>query len=350
MLSSRAAVGRASQSAMSPAPTSTTEALGGVTVMAEVPLRPSLVAVIVADPTATPVTSPLPLTVATAVLSLDHVTTRPDNGLPFASFGVAVSCTVKPCCTLAGDGVTVTEATGTGVTVSAEVPLLPSDVAVIVAVPTATAVTSPLPSTVATAVLSLDQVTTRPDNGLPFASLGVAVSCTVSPTTTLAGDGVTVTEATGAGVTVTLDVPLCPSLVAVMVAEPAATPVTSPLPFTVAADVLLLAQVTTRPVSGLPFASFGVAVSCTVCPTNTLAGDGVTVTEATGTFDTVTDAVPFCPSLVAVMVAAPAATAVTSPLPSTVATAVLLLAQVTTRPDSGLSFPPLRGAPGATAR
>src|SRR4029077_6110584 len=302
MLSSRAAVGRASQSAMSPAPTSTTEALGGVTVMAEVPLRPSLVAVIVADPTATPVTSPLPLTVATAVLSLDHVTTRPDNGLPFASFGVAVSCTVAPCWTLAGGGVTVTEATGTAVTVIAEVPLLPSDVAVIVAEPAATPVTSPLPFTVATAVLLLAQVTTRPDSGLPFASIGVAVNCTVAPCCTLAGDGVTVTVATGTAFTVIADVPLLPSDVAVIVAVPTATAVTSPLPSTVATAVLLLAQVTTRPDSGLPFASFGVAVSCTVSPTTTLAGAGVTVTEATGAGVTVTLDVPLCPSLVAVMV------------------------------------------------
>src|SRR5213594_1843257 len=51
---------------------------GDVTVTAEVPLCPSLVAVIVAEPAPTPVTSPLPFTVATAVLSLDHVTPRPD--------------------------------------------------------------------------------------------------------------------------------------------------------------------------------------------------------------------------------------------------------------------------------
>src|SRR2546430_2616762 len=40
------------------------------------------------------VTSPLELTVATDVLELAHVTTRPDNGLPFTSLGVAVSCAV----------------------------------------------------------------------------------------------------------------------------------------------------------------------------------------------------------------------------------------------------------------
>src|SRR5438270_928305 len=152
------------------------------------------------------------------------------------------------------------------VTVTADVPLLPSDVAVMVAEPAATPVTSPLPFTVATAVLLLDQVTTRPDSGLPLASFGVAVSCTVRPIDTVAVGGLTATEATGTGVTVRADVPLWPSLVAVIVAEPAAIPLTSPLPFTVATAVLLLDQTTTRPVSGVPFASFGVAVSCTVCP------------------------------------------------------------------------------------
>lgn len=55
-----------------------TEATGTAdTVIAEVPVWPSLVADIVADPGATAVTRPLGLTVATAVLSLDHVTARP---------------------------------------------------------------------------------------------------------------------------------------------------------------------------------------------------------------------------------------------------------------------------------
>src|SRR5437764_8703311 len=168
-----------------------------------------------------------------------------------------------------------------------DVPLFPSTVAAVVSTFPYTTLFRSLPFTVATAALLLDQVTTRPDNGLPFASLGVAVSCTVSPTATLAGDGDTGTEATGAAVTVTYDVPLCPSLVAVIVAVPAPTPVTSPLPFTRATAVLLLDQVTTRPLSGFPLASFGVAVSCTVAPCCTLAGDGLTVTEATGTAVTV---------------------------------------------------------------
>src|SRR5207302_1367451 len=156
------------------------------------------------------------------------------------------------------------------VTVTPDVPLLPSDVAVMVAEPAVTPLTSPLPLTVATAVLLLAHVITRPDNGLPLASFGVAVSCSVCPTCTLAGYGLTVTAATGMLDTVTDAVPLCPSLVAVTIAEPAVTPVTNPFPSTVATAVLLLDQVTTRPDSGLPFASFGVAASCTVCPTCTV--------------------------------------------------------------------------------
>src|SRR5881275_293302 len=62
--------------------------------MAAVPFCPSLVAVIVAEPAAFAVTNPLPLTLATPLLPLAHVTTRPDNALPVASLGVALSCTV----------------------------------------------------------------------------------------------------------------------------------------------------------------------------------------------------------------------------------------------------------------
>src|SRR5438105_13211786 len=86
----------------------------GVTVMVAVPLCPSLVAVIVAVPAALPVTNPLVLTVATLASLEAHVTVRPGSGLPLASCGVAVSCTVHPTCTLAVGGVTLTDDTGTG--------------------------------------------------------------------------------------------------------------------------------------------------------------------------------------------------------------------------------------------
>src|SRR5437879_9938361 len=117
-----------------------------------------------------------------------------------------------------------------------------------------------------------------------------------------------------------------------MVAEPAATALTSPLALTVAMAVLLLAQVATRPESGLPLASCGVAVSCAVWPTWTLAVAGFTATEATGGGFTVIAAVPLLPSLEAVIVAEPAATAGPRQLALNVGTAVVPLLRATGRP------------------
>src|SRR5439155_12082173 len=101
---------------------------------------------------------------------------------------------------------------------------------------------------------------------------------------------------------------LLPSLVAVMVAEPSAAPVTWPLGLTVATLVSPLAHVTVRPVRVAPAESFGVAVSGMVCPTRMLAVAGETATDATGTVVTVIPAVLLLPSLVAGMVAEPWAT------------------------------------------
>src|SRR2546422_4363518 len=94
-------------------------------------------------------------------------------------------------------GEIATEATGTVVTVSAAVLLLPSLVAVIVAEPGVTPATRPLPLTVATLVLPLDQVTVRPVSVPPAESFGIAASCAVCPTRMLAVAGETATEATG---------------------------------------------------------------------------------------------------------------------------------------------------------
>src|SRR5919108_1750378 len=148
-----------------------------------------------------------------------------------------------------------------GVTVIAELPLCPSLVAVIVAAPTATAVTRPLPFTVATPVLLLDHVTVRPVKTFPLASRSVADSWRVPPTVSVAVAGETLTVVTGGRFTVIDDVPLTPSLVAVMVAEPAPAPVTSPVDDTVATPLAFVVQVTVRPVSTFPLASRGVAVS-----------------------------------------------------------------------------------------
>src|SRR2546422_88740 len=174
------------------------------TVTVALPLCPSLVAVIVAEPAAAPVTTPLELTVATEVLLLDQDTARPDSGVPFASFGVAVSCTVPPTKTDAVAGLTLTDATATLATVMLALPLFPSLVAVITAEPTAPPGTSPLASTLATLDWLVDQSTARPESALPAKSSGVAVSCTVCPTCVVPEGGVTTTWATGVPVSTDL--------------------------------------------------------------------------------------------------------------------------------------------------
>src|SRR5439155_8544303 len=306
---------------------------GACTVTTDVPLLPSLVAVTVAvPPSATSVTSPVGDTVITVGVLDVHATDRPVKGLPLASLSVTFSWMVPWSGSVAGAGLTTTVATGTSATVTAAVPAFPSLVAVIVAVPAATPFTSPLLLTVAILVLLLAHVTVRPVSAVPAESFGVAVSCAVCPTIRLAVAGATATEATGTGVTVTAAVLLLPSLVAVMLAEPGAMPVTRPLGLTVATVVSPLLHVTVRPAKVPPAESFGVAVSCTVCPTVRLAVAGETVTEATGTVVTVIAAVLVFPSLVAVMVAEPGATPVTWPLGLTVATVVSLLFHVTVRP------------------
>src|SRR2546422_190364 len=180
-------------------------------------------------------------------------------------------------------GLTLTDATGTGFTVTAALPVFPSLVAVIVTAPAPAPVTSPVEVTVATAGVLDAQVTDRPDSRLPAASFSVAVSCPVPPTYTSGTVGLMVPDAPGTVAPVTAAVPFCPSLVAVIVAAPTATPVTSPVTDTVAIAVFELAHVIARPPSTFPAASFGVAVSCTVPPTYTFGAVGLTATDATGT-------------------------------------------------------------------
>src|SRR5437879_5154327 len=131
-----------------------------------------------------------------------------------------------------------------------------------------------------------------------------------------------------------LELPLWPSLVAVIVTEPAACAVTTPDADTVARLASLVDQVITRPARAFPPASFGVATNGTFCPTRRVAAAGVTDTDATGAFTVVTLAVPLIPSLVAVMVAAPGPMAVAAPETEIVTMPALLVVHSTARPVS----------------
>jgi hypothetical protein len=187
-------------------------ALGASTTMADVPVLPSLVAVIVADPPATPVTMPAVVTVATLEDDVLQLTERPVRTCPAESLSVAVNCAFAPTARVSRLGASDTDDTGTSVTVIADVPLLLSLVAVIVEEPGATAVTTPDADTVAVAVALEAHVTVRPVSVLPPASRTVAVSVDVLPTRSVAALGATDTDATAGTVTVTADESVCPSL------------------------------------------------------------------------------------------------------------------------------------------
>ena len=230
-----------------------------------VPDAEPLVAVITAVPGATAVTTPAEETVATLGVPEDHVTVRPVSTLPLASCTLALNVPVCPTVNVGDCGETTTAAAAAAFTVSVADPLCPSLVAVIVAVPAATPVATPLCETVAIAVLLELHVTARPVSTLPLASCSVAVKVVPAPPTVVVLDGgATLTVATGAAVTVTLAVPVFPSLVAVMVALPADTPVTTPVDETVATFVALDVHVTVRPVSVVPFASVNVVANVVV--------------------------------------------------------------------------------------
>src|SRR5665213_456355 len=115
-----------------------------------------------------------------------------------------------------------------------------------------------------------------------------------------------------------------------------ATAVTRPLLDTVATKGCDEAQVTVRPLSGLPCPSFGCAEYCDTSPGWKASVGAVRVTAATGTSATVTVTFAAIVSLVAETVVVPGATAVTSPLAETVATVGCDEAQVTVRPDNAL--------------
>jgi hypothetical protein len=120
-------------------------------------------------------------------------------------------------------------------------------------------------------------------NGLPAASLGVAVSCSVDPTSTFADDGLTLTAATTAepGVTVMRELSLRPLLVATMYALPAAMPVTSPVDATFAIIVSRLSQLMGALAMTFPVASLATAASCPVAPAWIVSAAGVTSTVLT---------------------------------------------------------------------
>ena len=203
--------------------------------------------------------------------------------------------------------------------------LIDPDVAVIVAVPTATLVTSPADETVAILVSDEVHVTVAPVISTPSASLTVVAIVCVAPmlvNVCEAGDAAIVAAAWSAvTLVVVLDEPALAVIVAVPLPAAATTPTDEldPAAVTVATLVSDEAQVTVAPVMAVPRESLTVASRIWVWPND--AKDKLLwfrVTDA-ATWLTVIALVAVTDPDVAVIVAVPSATEVTSPADETVA-------------------------------
>ena len=123
----------------------------GVTVSVAVPVMPPNAAEIIAVPAATPAASPPDETVATPAADVSHVlTVVTSQEEPSVCNAVAVNAFVPPAATDAVAGVKVMETIVPPVTTArVAVPVIPSNMAVMVVVPSATPVASPVLASIA---------------------------------------------------------------------------------------------------------------------------------------------------------------------------------------------------------
>ena len=282
-----------------------------------------------ADPAPTAVASPFEpaalLIVATPVLEELQVAKAVRSCVVlFENVPVALNCCVDPFVRAEVRGVTAIEVNVAGSTVNVvDADMLP-DVAVIVVEPAATGVISPFEPAalliVATEVDDELQVTVvvrfcfEPSEYVP-----VAVSCCVVPIMTVGLAGVIATETSVAGFTVSVVDPDRVPDVAVIVVEPAATGVASPIEPAVllipAMDdddelqVTAVVRFCVEPSEYVP-----VAVNCCVLPMAMLGLVGVIATETSVAGFTISVVDPDRVPDVAVIVVEPAAAAVTSPI------------------------------------
>ena len=238
---------------------------------------------------------------------------------------------------MSADGDTTTEPAD-WVTLTTASPMASPAVAATAVVPLPTADTSPTESTVAMVVSALDQETPTPSITRPIWSRTSAASCAVCPSAASATvSGVTATAVGTGATTVSAARPVTPAAVAVTSASPAPTPVTRPPSSTTATSVSLDAHSKSVPTTGCALASVASAASRSVSPATSVSAAGVSAMVLTS-WATVTVALPDTEPAVAVIVAVPSPTAVTSPDALTVPTMVLLLAQLTVAPAIAWPF------------
>ncbi len=303
----------------------------------------SIMAVMSAMPAPTALTSPVISTVATSVSSLDHSNFPPPIIVPSEVRATAINWWVSPTTSIRA-GISIREdmsttmlATSGGIswtTTATGMLVMPSADAVIIAVPAAIAVTSPVSSIVATSVSSLDHVYVTSDMVIPSEVNAVAINWNVPPTSKVIVDGLTSTRATmgvdGSGsftVTVTGEL-VIPSAAALIIDVPAPTAVATPDVPIFTTEVSLLVHVKPTLSRSDPPRASAVAVNVSISPMFMVCDDGSMVMVTTGESVTViVTGVLDIPLPVARIVAVPAATAVARPEALMVTTLMLLLDQ-----------------------
>jgi hypothetical protein len=284
------------------------------------------------EPDATAVANPVVLIVAVAV-EVEVQLTLPVMFcvVPLLNVPVAVNCKVRPGVSDGFAGVTVIDDKMAAETVSVADPEMLPEVALIVVVPTATAVASPAALMVAVAGVPEAHVTlVVMFCVVPLLSVPVAVNCRVSPAAIDKVAGVTAMETKVGGVTVRVVEPEMFPEVAVIVVAPAATAVASPAVLIVAAAGVLEFHVALEVrFSVVPLLSVPVAVNCRVSPVASEELAGVTAMDTKVAAVAVSPVDPWMLPEVAVMVVVPGATAVASPAALIVAAAGVLEAHVT---------------------
>lgn len=256
---------------------------GAATVtIAALPDALPLLAVMIAAPAPTAFTTPLADTVAADGVAEVHAIGAPWITRPLSSFTLAVNVVLLPTVSVAEAGVIMTVTATGACTTTTALADCPSLVAVMVAAPAATPVTSPLAFTVATLGDLLFHATVRPASGSWFSSNGVAVSCTLPGSTMVSRPGDTDTDATRGGSTVMVEMPDAPPALAAICTVPCARPVTTPASDTVPTDAFPVFQKTRWPEMVWPPGLVTVACRAVVLPTATVSTDGETFTDPTG--------------------------------------------------------------------
>src|SRR5256885_2644123 len=203
-------------------------------------------------------------------------------------------------------------------------------------------------SIVATPAGDADHAKVRPRITLPPASRATALKDCVRPRAlSVAVAGETTTDVSTC-CTESVAVPDAPAVVAVIVTEPGARPVASPVPSTVAITGSDELHANVWPATVRPLPSSATALNCCGRPTAASAAlAGLNTTDRT-TCATEQVALPEIPFVVAGIVAPPLASAPTMPLPSTRATRGVLGVPLNARP--GVAVPPASSPPAPERR